>query len=65
MNYTPGMTVLVREYGGRELTRRVVRDLGKTVVICNEREFSAARKERREPEGVGFPCDAVKLPSPR
>jgi hypothetical protein len=60
MGYAPGTKIHVREFGGRELTRRVVRDIGKTVVVCNEQEYERARSEHREPDGIGFPREAVK-----
>lgn len=50
-----GEVVAVRCYGGDLLTRRVVVDLGKTIVVCSEAEFQKSRKEKREPSGVGFP----------
>jgi hypothetical protein len=51
--------VVVREFGGEMLTRRVVEDLGRTVVICCESEFQRAKKEHRKPDGVGFPVEDV------
>jgi len=39
---------------GEVLERRVVTDLGRTVVICSESEYQAAKRENREPDG-GFP----------
>jgi hypothetical protein len=50
-----GQIVRVRAYGGEILERRVVSDLGRTVVICCEAEYKAATVAGREPEGVGFP----------
>ena len=41
--------------------RRVVRDLGKTVVICNESEYRNAVQEHREADDIGFPRSAVEL----
>jgi hypothetical protein len=62
MGYVYGEVVQVREYGGRMLTRRIVKDLGRAVVICNESEFLLAQRENREPSGVGFPAkDVAKL----
>ena len=55
----PGQKVQVTEYGGRKLIRLVVADKGRSVVVCNEREFERAQEERREPDGVGFPREAV------
>jgi len=68
MSYSLGAVVKVREYGGRELIRRVVADLGNRVVVCSEREFEDAERQKREPCGVGFPREDVALtvkPSPR
>ena len=55
----PGRKVQVVEYGGRKLTRVVVADRGRSVVVCNEREYTKARDEHREPDGIGFPREAV------
>jgi hypothetical protein len=55
-----GQKVKVMEYGGRELVRRVVLDRGASVVVCNEKEYTTARAEGREPDGIGFPRDAVE-----
>lgn len=49
-----GQVVTAKAYGGERITRRVVSDLGRTVVICAEAEYKAAQQEGREPEGVGF-----------
>lgn len=56
-----GEVVVVRAYGGEILTRRVVADLGKTVVVCSEAEFQKSRKENREPSGIGFPRQDVTI----
>ena len=55
----PGTKVQVIEYGGRKLTRVVVSDRGRSVVVCNEKEYAKACAEQRQPEGIGFPRDAV------
>ena len=53
-----GQTVRVKVYGGQIIERKVVADLGKSVVICARGEYEAAAVEGREPDGVGFPkCD--------
>ena len=57
-----GEKVQVTEYGGGKLVRRVVADLGRTVVVCNEKEYASATGEGREPEGIGFPREAVVDP---
>lgn len=54
-----GTEVKVQCYGGEILSRRVAKDCGKTVVVCNEAEYVNAMKEGRNPDGVGFPRDAV------
>ena len=41
------------------MAQRVVADLGRTVVVCNEKEYARAVAEGREPEGIGFPREAV------
>jgi len=56
-----GQLVQVTQYGGSKLVRRVVADLGGSIVICNESEYRQARKERRRPDGVGFPREAVEV----
>lgn len=58
---TVGAVVKVHCYGGEILMRRVVRDLGKTVVICNESEYRNAVQEHREADDIGFPRSAVEL----
>jgi hypothetical protein len=58
-----GNFVIVKAYGGELLTRRVVADLGETVVICSEAEFQKARNEHREPSGIGFPKQDVSAPT--
>jgi hypothetical protein len=56
-----GQVVEVTEYGGKKLIRRVIADRGGTVVVCNEAEYLAAIREKREPEGIGFPRKSVRL----
>lgn len=55
-----GQIVKAKAYGGEILERRVVKDLGRTVVICTDQEYKLAYKEGRDPEGVGFPRVDVK-----
>lgn len=57
---TVGAIVKVRCYGGEILTRRVVLDRGRTVVVCNEAEYQDAAREARYPDGIGFPRSAVQ-----
>ena len=55
-----GAVVKVRCYGGNILSRRVARDLGRVVVVCNEAEYRKAAQEGRGPDGIGFPRSAVQ-----
>jgi hypothetical protein len=61
LNMERGETVRVTEYGGRQIDRRVVVCLDHTVVVCNEEEYLRAIREQREPDGVGFPRENVRL----
>ena len=54
-----GQVVRAKAYGGEILERRVVVDLGRTVVVCCESEYQKATAEGREPEGVGFPREDI------
>jgi hypothetical protein len=56
-----GQRVKVVAFGGQELTRRVVVDRGRSVVVCNEQEYTSAMSQGRAPEGVGFPFKDVHL----
>jgi len=55
-----GQTVEVTTYGGRKLLRTVILDHGSFIVVCNPDEYKTATKEKREPQGVGFPRKDVK-----
>jgi len=59
--YASGSTVRVKAYGGQILERKVVADLGKSVVVCTEQEFVASKAEGRKADGVGFPKSDVTL----
>ncbi len=54
-----GQVVTVRLYGGGTAQRRVVEDKGNVVVICAEEEYVGAKRECREPVGLGFPREDV------
>jgi len=54
-HFEPGQVVAAMAYGGETVIGRVVRDLGQRVVICCEAEYQAAVRDKREPDGVGFP----------
>ena len=56
-----GDIVSVVEYGGRKLTRRVIADRGEVIDVCNEEEYRRALAESREPRGIGFRCDVVRI----
>jgi hypothetical protein len=56
----PGERVEVVEYGGGKLLRRVVADLGRSVVVCNEGEYQRATREGRKADGIGFPRQSVR-----
>jgi hypothetical protein len=58
---TVGTVVKVRCYGGEILTRRVVRDGGRSIVVCHESEYRDALRESRKPDGIGFPRSAVQV----
>jgi hypothetical protein len=54
-----GQVVTVRLYGGETAQRRVIEDKGEVVVICAEEEYVNARREGRQPLGLGFPREDV------
>jgi hypothetical protein len=54
-----GQLVTVKLYGGETAQRRVVEDKGSVVVICAEEEYVSAKREGREPIGLGFPREDV------
>jgi hypothetical protein len=54
-----GDLVSLRAFGGKTITRRVVRQDGETVCVCCEAEYTAANKQGRVPECIGFPIQDV------
>jgi hypothetical protein len=52
---TRGQLVTVRLYGGETAQRRVVAVKENVVVICAEEEYQTAKRQGRDPEGLGFP----------
>lgn len=54
-----GQQVIVKLYGGKTATRRVVAVKRDVIVICSEQEYQMAEKEGREPSGLGFPREDV------
>ncbi len=49
-----GQDVTLMGYGGKEITRRLIKVNKDTVIVCQEDEYQKALKERREPVSVGF-----------
>jgi hypothetical protein len=47
-------------FWGHTAKRGVVADKGRVVVVCNEEEYASARANRRKPDGIGFPREAVR-----
>lgn len=56
-----GQIVNVRVYGGKIVQRRLIVKREKVTVICHEDEWQRAIRERREPEGLGFPHEDVEV----
>lgn len=54
-----GQVVIVKLYGGETAQRRVVADRGDVIAICAEEEYISAKREGREPKGLGFPRECV------
>ena len=54
-----GQKVTVMLYGGDAAERRVVADKGAFIVVCSQDEYVRAEREKREPEGIGFPKEDV------
>jgi hypothetical protein len=54
-----GQQVTLAAFGGKNIVRTVVKDLGDVLLICKPEEFAAAEAESREPISVGFPKSAV------
>jgi hypothetical protein len=59
--FKPGMTVKVQSYGGEILMRCVVRDAGRSIIVCRESEYLQAVRDGRRPNGIGFPRSAVEV----
>ncbi len=49
-----GDFVMVKDFEVKLLKRRVVEDIGDTILICKEEESESALKHGGEPLGVGF-----------
>lgn len=50
-----GTKVTVRAYGGALLRRRVWEDVGRGVMVTNEREYQCALQDGEEALASGFP----------
>ncbi|MBA3912889.1 MAG: hypothetical protein H0X25_03310 [Acidobacteriales bacterium] len=59
-----GGLIVVRAFGGRELTRRVVGTAGDVVCVCCDEEWQQAEREGREPSCIGFRLKDVKRAAP-
>jgi hypothetical protein len=55
----PGQRIKLRAFAGIVIERIVIQRLNEVVVICQPEEWHAARREGREPSGVGFPVSAI------
>jgi hypothetical protein len=49
-----GDTIIVRDAFENRIARRVVGAEGDTVFVCTEEEYTAAKREGREPVCIGF-----------
>jgi hypothetical protein len=66
MAFRRGQFVMAHCFGGEIVKRRVIDDLGRTIVICTDEEYLQAHSERRNPVGVGFPVgDIASVPPGR
>lgn len=58
----PGQEVVATAFGGKKLKRVACQVLENTVVICTPEEWELARRENRQPNGVGFPrCEVQEV----
>jgi hypothetical protein len=55
-----GDLIAVEDYEGNILKRRIVRMSERLAFVCTTQEYEEARKERREPLGVGWPVEDVE-----
>lgn len=66
MHFKLGDHVIVRSADGSQLPRRALGDITEgadfpIVAVCREEEWLAAQGEGREPEGVPWPAEDVRL----
>ena len=66
MEFKLGDHVLVRAADGTELPRRALGDVTEgtdfpVVKVCREEEWGAAQADGREPQGVPWPAEDVRL----
>lgn len=64
---TRGATVLARDAKDRWLRKRVVAEQTEgrdflVVIVCREEEWAEALAAGREPEGVAWPAEDIRLP---
>jgi hypothetical protein len=55
-----GQTVTVETFDHRLIDCRLVEVRGQTAIVCSEKEWQRAAKEKREPECLGWPMGSVK-----
>jgi len=58
-SYARGMRVIVRDYRGARLERRVWGDSGLGIMLCTEDAYQQAVRYGVEPLAAGFPKDSV------
>lgn len=54
-----GEVVKVQTFRDGLVERRVVGSAKGTVYLCNESEFVEAKKEKRQPDALGFPVEDI------
>ena len=55
-----GDKITAKTFDDKFLECRLVEIRGRTAVICSEREWEAARRQRREPDCLGWPLADIK-----
>lgn len=56
----PGQSVIVTDYAGKSLKRKVVDVIEGIVLICMEDEYETAKVRRCLPWCVGFKAEAIR-----
>jgi hypothetical protein len=55
-----GQTVIVETFDHKLIECRLVETRGETAIVCSEREWRLARREKREPDCLGWPLSSVR-----